>query len=167
MSYRFWEREFSDYEDFEIRFFDERKSNYPIKILHSTAMDSQCRREERMDIDRDSLSHVGCYLFFDSYQSSAYRELLPLYVGKSNKLMSRLSSHWGATKNFVLEYQDAWVNKADFLRRQDYVLLGDRYDYALPTGTIWVAYWHQNNERDRLFMEHELIYKFRPIYNRA
>ena len=167
MQYKYYEREYEQFEDFEVSFFQRSDSMFPFKIFHSTTFDRSCRNSESMSIERNDLERGGCYLYFDSYQNAFHKEIVPLYVGKSDRLFRRLSAHWGKVKNFVNEDQDAWLRNDLELRKYAQAYLDSGQEYAMPEGTLWVSCWHQDNERERLFLEHELIYKFRPLYNKA
>jgi hypothetical protein len=88
-------------------------------------------------------------------------------VGKSQQLHRRLYRHWATQDNQIDNYTQS-------------ILFGeDEYDIELgfigshhlgtlePSCEIQVAIWLEPNERELMFLEHELIYKFRPILNKG
>ena len=117
-------------------------------------------------IDIKLLQCGGCYLFFDSWQFVEPSVLLPLYAGRASNLLNRLGNHWGPTENFIDTYQKAVMERKEEFKRKD-VTLSAKENYKLfPTGLSWVAFWQENDARERMFFEHQLIYKCRPMYNR-
>lgn len=169
MVYQHWNRKPNEFEDFELEFFTENHIANPKRIIVSTALDAMARREDSHGyyLDSDLLAPGGCYLFFDSYQSDKKSELLPLYVGRSNCLKNRLYKHWRNTENFIDEYQEKiFSNDPQFLRTDAELLVRNATE-AYPIGIPWVAFWYEDVERERMFLEHELIFKCRPVFNRT
>jgi len=166
MSYKHWNRKWQDFEDFESDFFCAKDIRAPNRIVLSSALDPY-ERKSSLPLESDLLTGGGCYLFFDSYQSAKRGELLPLYVGRTNDLKSRLFKHWGNTTNFIDEYQDSIFSDDPKFSRTDPDLIDPGKKQAFPTGLAWVAFWYEADERERVFLEHELIFKCRPIYNKT
>lgn len=163
----YWNRRESEFEHFETAFFVAKSIKTPERIILGSALDSGARKSDRLYLEPGLLDRGGCYLFFDSYQSPNESELLALYVGRTNKLANRLSVHWSNTENFISEYQDSIARwDEEFVRIEPRLLSADEQT-AFPTGLTWVAFWYEDDERERMYLEHELIFKCRPWYNRT
>ena len=168
MAYQhYWNRRAGEFEHFEAAFFMAKAIKNPERIILSSAIDPGARKNDGLHLEPDLLERGGCYLFFDSYQSSNESELLALYVGRTNKLANRLSVHWSNTENFISEYQDSIARWDYAFTRTDPHLLSPDEQQNFPTGLIWVAFWYEDDERERMYLEHELIFKCRPWYNRT
>lgn len=102
---------------------------------------------------------------YSGYVASDPCRLLSLYVGRTNSFDRRLSEHWLYKTDVVDKFFDDMQGQA--LMRSDIVRDASIFESnLLPSGILWVAMWREDSERERVFLEHELIFKSRPLYNR-
>lgn len=103
---------------------------------------------------------------YTGYVASDPSRLLPLYVGKTGKFERRLSELWLYRTGIVDTFFDDMANEK--LLRTDISLADVRYQCDLaPSGLLWIAMWREDDDRERMFLEHELIFKTRPLYNKG
>ena len=167
MSYEYWNRTAERFENFEKEFFIKVSARQPERIILGLAADSGAREPHEIKFKRGIFENGGCYLYFDSYQSSVKSELIPLYVGRTAKLRNRMSQHWTNEPNFLSNYQESIFSEDPKFIRDDPDLIHPGYNAAEPTGIIWLAYWPEQDPQERMYLEHELIFKCRPIYNKS
>ena len=166
-NYEYWNRPQKHFEDIEISFFEESDISMPERIIQLLAVKPQDAMDTGNQLDTVFLQKGGCYLIFDSYEHLAKKRVFPLYVGKANNIERRLREHWGSRDNFIDQHLESICDENRALMQPEEIDT-DVPDYKkLPVGFIRFAYWFQSDSRERMLLEHELIYKCRPHYNRA
>lgn len=168
-----------DWEDFEVRttegadpyeteFFNGLNLRHPDLIIQATVLDAgqrSWRGSPHVFRSTERRNWGGCYLMYSGYVASDPCRLLPLYVGRTNSFDRRLSEHWLYRTDVADKFFDDMQDKA--LMRDDIVRDDSMFECnLLPSGILWVAMWRQDCEREIVFLEHELIFKARPLYNR-
>lgn len=158
------------YED-EKDYFDSKSVTTPDCLIRGSSLDHVDRFIENYSYPFSEIMlkpNKGCYFFFDSYSFEGdVVDFAPLYVGKSTQLNKRPYRHWSSQKNDINKYiQSIIFNTGEFS-----INLGsdvdENTDKLVPTGDIKVAVWLESNEQELMFFEHELIYKLRPMFNKA
>ncbi|MCL1120307.1 hypothetical protein N7V09_17985 [Shewanella seohaensis] len=113
-------------------------------------------------------SNIGCYFFFDSYRLDGdVVDFAPLYVGKTKQLNKRLYRHWKTSGNHIDKYsEDVLFQDGEY--EIDLGYIGEYHlGKLIPSFDIKIAIWLENDLRELMFLEHELIYKLRPMFNKA
>ncbi|MGR6831607.1 hypothetical protein [Aliivibrio wodanis] len=158
-----------DYFSDEKEYFISKYIRLPDCIIQAASLGKMDRFLDNLKYPfTDLKSRIGCYLFFDNYRFEGdVVDFSPLYVGKSRQLNIRLYRHWATSGNHIDIYADTILHDND-----DYeVNLNDfdksSLDKLVPSLDIKVAVWFENDLRELMFLEHELIYKFRPMFNKA
>lgn len=166
---RFEVRTATDADPYECEFFNSLAMRHPDLIICPTILDAGSK-------DWKGMPHVfrtthrrnwaGCYLMYTGYVASNPCCLLPLYVGKTDKFDRRLSEHWLYRTDVVDKFFDDMAD--DKLLRTDLSPADVRYRSDLaPSGVLWIAMWKEDDDRERMFLEHELIFKTSPLYNKG
>lgn len=164
---KYWEREPGTFNECEQRFFEERDVAPPERIVLLLAIRRSDAESMEIEFDTSPLRRPGCYFIFDTYEYHHPFEVIPLYVGRAVNLAKRLGQHWGEDENFIDEYQNCILTDDERIKRKgDFENVHLSYE-LFPVGCIRFAYWPEPDEKERMFLEHELIYKCRPRYNRA
>ena len=165
--YEYWNRTPKDFEDIEVAFFEGHDIPTPERVIQLLTIKPQEASDAGTKLNTAFLLKPGCYLIFDTYENLSPMKVIPLYVGKANNLERRLREHWGSRENFVDEYLESISEEDPELMQSDATEV-DVPDYKkLPVGFIRFTYWFEEDDKERMYLEHELIYKCRPVYNRA
>ena len=150
----------------EKKYFLSKSVRLPELLIRASSLDHVDRFMEGHSYpfsDDQLKSNKGCYFFFDSYRLDGdVVDFASLYVGRTSQFNKRLYCHWKADDKFIEEYSNS-------------VLFGDTdFDVDLgvigtlkPSWDIKIAVWFESDERERMFLEHELIYKLRPMFNKT
>jgi hypothetical protein len=100
--------------------------------------------------------------FFDSLRlDDDAVDFYTLYIVKTEKFNKRLYNHWQSDNKFINEYWDGVAfddGKFD--------IDNGIFDILKSSIDIKIAVWFESDEREQMFLEHELIYKLRPILNK-
>lgn len=110
------------------------------------------------------MSVGGVYLFYCYYDTSSFVEPVYIYAGRTGKFSRRSLEHWrGDTykiEEFFLRYIDTGL-------LDKMITLGDGASVtARPHSIVRMAYWTEDNEESRMFLEHGIIFTYRPFMNK-
>lgn len=160
-----------DFFNDEKNYFISKSIRLPDCIIRASSLDHMDRFLENYSYpfsDTKLESKSGCYFFFDSYRLNGdVVDFASLYVGKSKQLNKRLYRHWATRDNEI----DRYVNSIIFGEKDFEIDLGYIGDYYMgklvPSCDIKIAVWLEDNLRELMFLEHELIFRLRPMFNRA
>lgn len=154
---------------YEVEFFNNLDMRGPDLIIEATILDAGQRSwwgVPHVFRSTERKEWGGCYLIYSGYVASAPCRLLPLYVGKTRSFDRRLSQHWLYEASVVNRFFDEMENGK--LKREDIPESAAIFPSSpLPSGIVWIALWREESERERTFLEHELIFKARPLYNKG
>lgn len=150
-------------------YFHKREVFEPDGIIIGADLDARAREEseEKYPFGSEYSAVVaGCYLIFDNIDASIDESINPIYVGRSRDLKKRLWTHWCEDRNNVLDAYHQACEKGLFIKE---VLNEYSYDVLeLKSGApTCFAIWFFDDERERMLFEHELIYKCKPLMNKA
>jgi hypothetical protein len=147
------------------KYFKKHGFCYPDLLINSTSLDVVARSHQELHRPFKGFKkhqQSGCYLYFDLYDEGGKTKIIPIYVGKSTHLSKRLYSHWHNSDGMVNDY----FTDAEAISDCHNTL----YQYTntnFPLGLCMFAVWFQDNEKERMYMEHKLIGITRPLYNKG
>ncbi|MFB2648764.1 hypothetical protein [Shewanella mangrovisoli] len=163
---------------YQEEFFEDEKDYFLSKLvklpdcfIRASSLDHMDRSLENFFYpfcDEKLRSNIGCYFFFDSYRFCGdVVGFAALYVGKTKKLNKRLYRHWNTCDNPIDKYSDdVLFQKGEY--DIDLESIGKfHFGKLIPSFDIKIAIWLENDLRELMFLEHELIYKLRPMFNKA
>lgn len=159
----------NDFSVDEKEYFSSKSMRLPDCLIRSNSLDHMDRFLDNFSYpfpDKKLQSNIGCYFFFDSYRLNGdVIDFASLYVGKSEQLNKRLYRHWAIRDNHIDQYtQSVLFGDEDFEVDLDHV--GEHYlGKLVPSCDIKMAVWLEDDLRELMFLEHELIYKLRPMFN--
>ena len=167
--HNFWDRTSNNFDDFEVDFFLKKGIKPPDRILDATIMDPAARADFNGEYPFKSgqcKEISGCYLYYSLYDSNEVeQQLIPLYVGRCQNYGVRLAQHWNQPSGHIeLFYDDLFDGK--FIQEDVTIERHGSKHNPDAVGIVWLALWHEPDKRERMFLEHELIYKARPKYNK-
>lgn len=150
-------------EDFE--FFENAHGiKTPDEIFDTIHFDPFAREVEEVEHPLKGRSYLsGCYLIYTFYDWGEERRLCPIYAGRAKTLSGRLCTHHNDDASRVSNFYENLVDsgKMKIIATSS----NGKQIHVNPEEITRVAIWHEPNERERIFLEHGLIYIFRPEMN--
>lgn len=150
-----------------ISYFQEKDIFDPDGIIIGEDLDVHARKEtgEAYPFDEE-FSGAGCYLIFDRVEPPTGESINSIYAGRSSDLSKRLRTHWCEDRNNIISSYHAECEQGKYAQRK---LDGYSYDVLSvePGAPTCFAIWLLDQERERMLFEHELIYKCKPLMNKA
>jgi hypothetical protein len=158
---------FQKFDTYMLRYFEELELLEPDGLVVGEDLDRAARIQTKESYPFRGLSILaGCYLIFDQLEFRYSTTLNPIYAGRSGNLSSRLREHWCLDRNNVISayhFEFLKSGKIRFEERDD----DGSIVIVEPTAPTCFAIWLIDDERERMLFEHELIYKCRPLINKA
>ena len=106
----------------------------------------------------------GGYLFYCYYNESNFIKPVYIYAGRAGKFSRRGLEHWRGDTYKIEEFFLRYVDTG--LLDQDVALASGEFVTARPHPIVRMAYWIEDDEEKRMFLEHGIIYTYKPYMNK-
>ncbi|MAX53239.1 MAG: hypothetical protein CMH22_14780 [Methylophaga sp.] len=139
----------------------------PDGVIFGEDLDAAARKETNEPYPfTDDANRAGCYLIFDQIEPPNGKSINPIYAGRSNNLSKRLRTHWCEDRDNIISLYQTELEKNTFAKEylNEYLYDVSEIERSAPT---CFAVWFLGFERERMLFEHELIYKCKPLMNKA
>jgi len=146
----------ADYKEIDFKWADSAERNFLSNrdLLNHNFLESELFTEDKWPILKlaREKKDKGVYLFVEITDNM--NEVIPLYVGKTVSFLTRFNQHTKANK------KASWMFR--YHKEQD----DGSWDTSC-CNIIEIYLWLEEDERKRMLLEHELIAKFKPYYNKG
>lgn len=145
----------ADYKEIDFKWADPAERNFLSNrdLLKHDFIESELFTEDKwpiLELAREK-KDKGVYLFVEITDNK--NEVIPLYVGRTVSFLTRFNQYSRVEKS-------TWMAK--------YFKAQDEGEWDTSCCNIEEIYlWLEKDERKRMLLEHELISKFKPYYNKA
>lgn len=136
----------------------------PDEIFEPIHLDPAAREIEDVEHPLKGCSNIsGCYLIYTFYDWGEGTSICPIYAGRAKRLSGRLCNHHNDDEGRILRFYEEFVD----LGHMDIskTLKSGNATNVRPEELTRVAIWIAQDERERMFLEHGLIYTYRPTMN--